>query len=395
MNRLIHLIYSSAAREDFGPQDLLTLLAKSRTNNAARGITGMLLHVEGSFIQVIEGQEADIDQLFEIIAADPRHGNITTIIRESIARRAFADWSMGFADVRLADVENADGFSAFMQEGASVLNLPPGRAQKLLMAFKDGRWRSRQPRPAAAASATVAPAAPAAGGLEGSDVAFQPIVSAHARAIWAQEAIAWDTRMQRKLTAADQDAQPLSEIEAMARERAMTLSAQPGSIQNININVRPTSPQDAVATMQAIIDLARQQDVRDRQITLELNQDYLNSDINSIIAIVQECKENQLNICLDHFGAGRSGLNQMEMSQPNSIALNAKLVRDVDVNGAKQAIVRGLMQTCDDLGIDVIAKHVETVAEFEWLAGEGIDLFQGGLFGAPQLGAMPATVKVP
>lgn len=394
MTRLIHLIYSSAARVDFPPQDLLALLAKSRTSNAARGITGMLLHVEGSFIQVIEGPEADIDQLFETIAADPRHGNITTIIRESIARRAFADWSMGFADVRLSDIGNADGFSAFLQEGASVLDLPPGRAQKLLMAFKDGRWRSRQPR-AAAAPAQAPASAPAADPLAGTEVAFQPIISAHARAIWSQEAIAWDTRMQRELTSADQDAQPLSEIEAMARERAMTLSAQPGSIQNININVRPTSPQDAVATLQAIIDLARQQDVRDRQITLELNQDYLNSDINSIIAIVQECKENQLNICLDHFGAGRSGLNQMEMSQPNSIALNAKLVRDVDTNGAKQAIIRGLMQTCDDLGIDVIAKHVDTVAEFEWLAGEGIDLFQGSLFGNPQLGTMPSEAHVP
>jgi EAL domain-containing protein (putative c-di-GMP-specific phosphodiesterase class I) len=110
---------------------------------------------------------------------------------------------------------------------------------------------------------------------------------------------------------------------------------------------------------------------------------------------VQDCKENQLNICLDDFGAGRPGLNQMEMSQPNSIALNAKLVRDIDTNGAKQAIIRGLMQTCDDLGIDVIAKHVETTGEYEWLVSEGIDLFQGGLFGTPQLGSMPTAIHIP
>lgn len=394
MTRLIHLIYSSAAKTDFSANDLLALLASSRSKNTALNISGMLLYVEGSFLQVIEGQEADIDQLFETISADPRHGNITTIIRESIARRAFADWSMGFADVQLAEIEAAEGFSTFLQDCGSVMALPPGRAQKLLTAFKDGRWRSRQPRSAVAAQPTAA-TAPSVDPLRGMDVAFQPIISASNRAIWSQEALAWDTRMQRELTASDQDAGPLSEIEALARERAMLLSAEPGSIQNININVRPTSPQDAIATMRAIIDLSRKQDVQDRQITLELNQDYLNGDVNSIIAIVQDCKENQLNICLDHFGAGRSGLNQIEMSQPNSIALNAKLVQDIDTNGAKQAIIRGLMQTCDDLGIDVIAKHVETTGEFEWLVSEGIDLFQGGLFGNPQLGSMPATVRIP
>ena len=83
------------------------------------------------------------------------------------------------------------------------------------------------------------------------------------------------------------------------------------------------------------------------------------------------------------------------MCQPNSIALNAKLVRDIDNNGAKQAIIRGLMQTCDDLGIDVIAKHVETRAEFDWLASEGIDLFQGGLLGNPQIEVLPTQAYFP
>ncbi len=147
--------------------------------------------------------------------------------------------------------------------------------------------------------------------------------------------------------------------------------------------------------MQSIIDLANAQNIDSRIITLELNQDYLNGDLSSIITIVQDCKENGLRICLDHFGAGRSGLNQMEMSQPNAIALNAKLVRDADTNGAKQAIVRGLIQTCDDLGIDLIAKHVETRGEFDWLLSEGVDLFQGGLLGHPQLDVPATSARIP
>jgi EAL domain-containing protein (putative c-di-GMP-specific phosphodiesterase class I) len=231
--------------------------------------------------------------------------------------------------------------------------------------------------------------------LRGTAVAFQPIVSISQRAIWAHEALAWNSLMQRELNASDQSPELLSSVEENARQRAMAISATPDVSQGININVRPKNPEDAISKMQSIIDQAIVQKIASRKITLELNQDYLNGDLNSIVKIVQDCKENGVNICLDDFGAGKSGLNQLEMSQPNSIALNAKLIRDINTTGAKQAIVRGLMQTCDDLGIDVIAKHVETRAEFDWLAGEGIDLFQGSLFGNPQLDMLPTEVRIP
>lgn len=394
MSRLIHIIYSSAAHVDFNQGQLLDLLASARSKNTGLGITGMLLHIEGSFLQVIEGPDCDIDSLFETISADPRHDNITTIIRESIPRRSFTDWSMGFADVTRADFEDADGFNDFLADPSAVQSLVPGRAQKLLKAFKDGRWRSHAPRPAQ--TETIEGKEPdSTASLQGTGVAFQPIVSISQQAISSYEALAWDTRMQREMTAGDLAPEALTGVEERARKLAMQISAGPAKTADININVRPTSPEDAIAKMQSIIDQANAQNIDTRKITLELNQDYLNGDLNSIITIVQDCKENGLHICLDDFGAGRSGLNQMEMSQPNSIAPNAKLVRDIDSNGAKQAIIRGLMQTCDDLGIDVIAKHVETQGEFEWLLGEGIDLFQGGLFGHPTLGSLPTKIRIP
>lgn len=197
------------------------------------------------------------------------------------------------------------------------------------------------------------------------------------------------------MTVTDQGPDVLGQIEKDARKRAMLISATPGSDFGININVRPSSTEDAVSKMQSIIDEAKAQNLQNRSITLELNQNYLSSDLNSIIRIVQDCKENGLKICLDDFGAGRSDLNQMELSQPNSIALNAQLVRDVDTNGTKQAIIRGLVQTCDDLAIDIIAKHVETERELDWLISEGIDLFQGGFFGNPKLDEFPTDIRLP
>lgn len=394
MARLIHIIYSSAAKSHFGSEELLALLGSARSKNSSMNISGMLLHIEGSFLQVIEGNESDIDALFETISQDPRHGNIVTIVRESIPRRAFSDWSMGFADISREDLERTSGWSDFMSNPDAVHSLVPGRAQKLLKAFKDGRWRSKAPRPAPAPPIVKKPAHDTVS-RDGMGVAFQPIISASQRSVVAYEALTWDIRMQREMTAVDQGAEVLGAIEEDARKLAMLISAQPNADFGININVRPMNAEDAVTKMQSIIDEANAQNLHNRSITLELNQDYLSSDLNSVVTIVQDCKENGLKICLDDFGAGRSGLNQMEMSQPNSISLNSQLVRDIDINGTKQAIVRGLIQTCDDLGIDIIAKHVETQSEFDWLLSEGIDMFQGGFFGNPKLNEFPTDVRIP
>lgn len=385
MSRLIQLIYSSGAAVAFSDEDLLELLAKARKKNTGLGVTGMLLHIDGSFLQVIEGEAQVIDDLFETISADKRHGNVVTIIREAIPRRSFTDWSMGFANVSREELGDMEGVSDYLLTPADAGSIAPGRAKKLLAAFADGRWRTKGVAHASGVVPAPAHQALAADAPEGIGIAFQPIVSVSEGIIWAHEAMAWDNKMQRELRSADQPIEVLAKIEEDIWRRALEITARPEVSRSININLLPTDAENAVRQMQAIIEIAVEQNVDSRLITLELNQDLIGDDLASVISIVQKCKENGLAICLDHFGAGRSGLNQLEMSQPNSIALNEKLVRGVDGNGAKQAIIRGLMQTCDDLAIDVIAKHVETQDELDWLTNEGIDLFQGGLIGNPQL----------
>ncbi len=61
----------------------------------------------------------------------------------------------------------------------------------------------------------------------------------------------------------------------------------------------------------------------------------------------------------------------------------SKLVRGIDGHGPRQAIVRAVIQVCDDLGIEVIAEGVETREEFAWFQIAGVRLFQGYLFGRP------------
>ena len=89
MPKLVHVIYNSGATVEFTDSDLTHLLTTSRNKNAAADITGMLLFVNGTFFQVLEGPEDVIDDLMRVIQADSRHHRVVIIIREPIAKRAF------------------------------------------------------------------------------------------------------------------------------------------------------------------------------------------------------------------------------------------------------------------------------------------------------------------
>ena len=63
-------------------------------NNPARGITGLLLFNGRNFLQLLEGEEADVAALMEAISADPRHTGVSVIDRREVAARTCPDWAM-------------------------------------------------------------------------------------------------------------------------------------------------------------------------------------------------------------------------------------------------------------------------------------------------------------
>jgi hypothetical protein len=142
---LEHIIYASVAAQHFGSSELAELLEKSRASNERLGLTGMLLHCDsdGSFFQVLEGEPAALDRLFQKLLLDKRHSHVTLIIREPIARRSFAEWSMGFSGVSQAKLRKIPGLNDFFRKGSSFTQLDAGRAKKLLVAFSEGSWRPK------------------------------------------------------------------------------------------------------------------------------------------------------------------------------------------------------------------------------------------------------------
>ena len=131
MGQLTQLIYVSSAVVPFSEQQLRDLLILARDANKTHQISGLLLYKDGNFMQAIEGDESDIDQLFSNITRDSSHTGVICLLKEPVAQRDFSGWSMGFRKLSSKDPE---GFSDFL--AASAHNtLLPGSARSLLLSF--------------------------------------------------------------------------------------------------------------------------------------------------------------------------------------------------------------------------------------------------------------------
>lgn len=391
MSSLIHLIYASAATYPLSDQELAALLSKSRTHNADQGITGILLHAGGSFFQVLEGEAQAIERLFERISRDTRHTNLTIIIREPIARRAFGEWTMGFVNVKSEELREIIGVNDLLGTATYLANINPGRAKKLLEAFKEGRWRSRlspetdetRPTPPEIAHAPGKPFT----------FAFQPIIDAAQKKVISYEALlrGGNNEPAREVLRQIQP-EKMASFDETLRGEAVKMAARLGLDCSISLNFMPQNIADSHDSLSKTLETATQHGIRADQIVLEIVESEIIQNLARFVENVNTCRYTGIRVAIDDFGAGYAGLNLLADFQPDLIKLDMNLVRDINTKGPRQAIVRGITRTCLDLGIDIVAEGVERTAEYRWLRDEGISLFQGRLFAMPGFERLPGVV---
>jgi hypothetical protein len=102
---MYHLIYISQAKENMTLTTLVVLLMQARALNERHQVTGALVYGAGHFMQVMEGEEAVVKDLYARVAQDVRHYNVRTLAEGPLPTRSFAQWSMAFGEVPAAEFE--------------------------------------------------------------------------------------------------------------------------------------------------------------------------------------------------------------------------------------------------------------------------------------------------
>ncbi len=216
------------------------------------------------------------------------------------------------------------------------------------------------------------------------EYAYQPIVEISTRSIYAHEALVRGPEGQSaaSVLAAVNDSNRY-QFDQACRVRAVAGAARLGMREKLSINFLPNAVYRPEVCIRTTFAAATAHDFPIDHIIFEVTEGERVQDRPHLVNIFREYRRFGFSTAIDDFGAGYAGLNLLSEYQPDVVKIDMDLVRGVDQNVPRQAIILGIVQICKSLGIRVLAEGVETRGERDFLISAGIDLMQGYWFCKP------------
>lgn len=91
---LVRLVYKSILTGDIDEASLREIARRASSNNSARNVTGCLLQWDREFLQALEGEAGDVNDIYLKIASDERHTGVQLMAYNRVDSRLFSDWNM-------------------------------------------------------------------------------------------------------------------------------------------------------------------------------------------------------------------------------------------------------------------------------------------------------------
>lgn len=96
---LQYVSYMSVQTQVMTKQEVENFLFKIREKNKRLAITGVLLLIQGKFVQYIEGPAEEIEAVYAKIKTDPRHNELLLLDQGDTSTRQFKNWDMAYKEV--------------------------------------------------------------------------------------------------------------------------------------------------------------------------------------------------------------------------------------------------------------------------------------------------------
>jgi EAL domain-containing protein (putative c-di-GMP-specific phosphodiesterase class I) len=215
-------------------------------------------------------------------------------------------------------------------------------------------------------------------------MAFQPIVNATTKQIFAHEAL---VRGLGNEPAADLFKKVNSSnryrFDQACRVKAIELAAYLGIESYLSINFMPNAVYQPELCIRTTLETATAYGFPINRIIFEITEAEKVTNHKQLREIVEYYQSMGFLTAIDDFGAGYAGLNLLADIQTDFIKLDMALIRRIDQDKVRRSIVKGILLVCRELTIEVIAEGVETYEELSVLQDFGIELFQGYYFAKP------------
>jgi EAL domain-containing protein (putative c-di-GMP-specific phosphodiesterase class I) len=215
------------------------------------------------------------------------------------------------------------------------------------------------------------------------DVAFQPqidpvtgeVASAEALARW-ERAESADQLFER---AAKADlSEQLSRL--VQRKALRAAAAWEGPLRRLGISMNLLADEIAQEGYDDwLLEQVRSVGIDPKRVTIEITENALLSDLESVGARLQRLRDQGIKVALDDFGTGYASLAYLGSLPLDALKIDRGLVAKIGTSERDRIVVRSIFSLSRELGLTIIVEGVESTAQLVHLAEWGCDLYQGFL----------------
>ena len=214
---------------------------------------------------------------------------------------------------------------------------------------------------------------------------FQPIISLKDGNVLGHEALS-------RITCESEIASPdmmfnlagefnrLWDLELLCRTKALEAAYRfmiPPYSKKLFLNVNPNIMHDENFKKGFTREFLMQYHVEPQNVIFEITERNVILDMGGFLSTIDHYRSQDYKIAIDDAGAGYSGLNLISDVNPSYIKLDMKLIRDINTDKLKYALVKGMVELSKTANINLIAEGIESKEELETLIVLGVQYGQG------------------
>lgn len=134
---------------------------------------------------------------------------------------------------------------------------------------------------------------------------------------------------------------------------------------------------------QSIVAILDETGLAPERLELEILESFVMRHAEESINTLSAIRDLGVSLAIDDFGSGYSSLSYLKRLPVSKLKIDQTLVLDIPDDPDDVAIARAVIALGHSMGLQVCAEGVETVAQREFLAAEGVDELQGYYYSRP------------
>ncbi|MBU1001126.1 MAG: EAL and GGDEF domain-containing protein [Proteobacteria bacterium] len=172
-------------------------------------------------------------------------------------------------------------------------------------------------------------------------------------------------------------------LEKTCREGAIHRLGTLGQEQKLFLNINPRTLVDPDFSPGQTLQLLEKVGLKASDVVLEITERHSIRDFDLFHRTLEHYRNQGFGVAIDDVGTGYSGLWSIAQIRPEFLKVDMSLVRDIDTDPVKRALMETMVTFSENIGCRLIAEGIETEGELSALMRMGVHYGQGFFLARP------------